>query len=179
MQILDPSGAVATSQTFDNQAMTAGTVRSFSLDWTAPFTAPVGAYTAQAVVSAAGSSTPLARGTVAAFTVKSPTITSSASSSPATVARGQTAAITLSVRSDVATTVIVLGQIYSSSGTLMAQQAFDNVALAAGQTTTLTMPWTVPSTAATGTYALKIGTFNPGWGVLVSWNDAAGSVGVK
>ena len=43
----------------------------------------------------------------------------------------------------------------------------------AGETRTYTVTWVVPTTAAAGTYVVKLGTFPPGWQLHYSWSDLA------
>jgi hypothetical protein len=53
------------------------------------------------------------------------------------------------------------------------QQFWDNQSFAANQSRTFTASWSVPLSAGTGTYTLKIGVFSPGWGTLLNWNNGA------
>ncbi|MBV9893828.1 MAG: hypothetical protein JO020_06650 [Chloroflexi bacterium] len=106
------------------------------------------------------------------------TYTSSATASPSTVAPGQTVAITASVTSSAAANVLVDVEVYSSGGSRVAQQFWDNQSFRAGQTRTYQTSWSVATNAATGAYSIQVGIFSPGWGTLYAWNANAGSVSV-
>jgi hypothetical protein len=69
-------------------------------------------------------------------------------------------------------------EVYSSTGEKLFQYWWDNQSFAAGQSTTLSTNWTIPSSLAAGTYTLKVGVFGTGWSSLIAWNDAAGSLTV-
>jgi hypothetical protein len=71
-------------------------------------------------------------------------------------------------------------EVYGPNGTKVYQQVYDNQAFAAGQTRTYQPTWTVPTTAAAGTYTVKIGVFGAGdWDPLYAWNTAAASFSVS
>jgi hypothetical protein len=64
-------------------------------------------------------------------------------------------------------------EVYDPSGAKVFQQAYDNQSFAAGQTRSYSTSWGVPTTAAAGSYSVKIGIFSTGWGTLYSWNNGA------
>ena len=102
---------------------------------------------------------------------------SSASSSPTTVAPRATAAITCTVTDTGGPfTGLVDCEIYDASGIRAAQKSWDGQAFAAGQSRSYSFPWVAPS--ALGAYTIKVGTFQPGWGTNVTWNANAGQVTV-
>jgi hypothetical protein len=130
------------------------------------------------------SSTPMATPTLGTATATpTPTVaatyTTSATTAPSSVAPGQTVSISTSVSSSQASTVLVDVEMYDPSGTKVFQQAWDSQAFSPGQTRTYSSSWQVATTAAVGTYTVKIGVFNPGWGQLLSWNNGAATVGVS
>ena len=69
-------------------------------------------------------------------------------------------------------------EIYSPAGAKVHQQFFDNQTFGAGQTRQYTVTWQVPASAIAGTYTVKIGVFQPGWGTLYHWNDKAAQFSV-
>ncbi|HKY50942.1 MAG TPA: hypothetical protein VJP45_06780, partial [Candidatus Limnocylindria bacterium] len=93
-----------------------------------------------------------------------PSFTQLTAVSPTSVAAGGTVSITSRVTSATAATAIVSLYVYAPDGTTqLDQQWFENQVFAAGQERTYTVTWPVPSTAATGTYVVKVGVFPPGW----------------
>jgi hypothetical protein len=100
--------------------------------------------------------------------------TSSASTSPTSVARGATVSITASVTSSIGSTALVDVEIYSPTGAKLAQRWWNNQTFVGGQPRSYSYTWSVPSTAMTGDYIVKIGIFKNGWTALYNWNDRAG-----
>jgi hypothetical protein len=68
-------------------------------------------------------------------------------------------------------------EIYSANARV-GQIIDDPVQLAASQQA-VSAQWWVPSSLATGTYTLKVGIFNSGWGTLYSWSNNAGTIKVS
>jgi len=101
--------------------------------------------------------------------------TTSATSSPATVTRPGTVALTASVKSATAGSALIDMEVYNAAGTKVFQQAWDSQSFTAGQTRTFSANYAVPASAATGTYTIMVGVFSPGWGTVYAWNGAAGS----
>jgi hypothetical protein len=106
-------------------------------------------------------------------TAVSPSFSTSATTSASSVTRGSSVSVTVSVRSVSASTVLVDLEIYTPSNTKAYQGSWDSQPFAAGQTRTFTSTWAVPTTAATGSYTVKIGIFKPSWTGLYSWNNGA------
>jgi hypothetical protein len=104
---------------------------------------------------------------------------SSAAASPSAVSPGGAADIAARVTSGTSTTVLVDLEVYSPPGVKVHQQVWDSQAFAAGQERQFATSWAVPSTAAVGTYAVKVGVFSPGWGTLHDWNGSAGQLAVQ
>jgi hypothetical protein len=86
--------------------------------------------------------------------------------------------LTLSVTSSTATAVLVDLEVYSPTGAKVHQKSWNNESFSAGQTRNYTVTWSVPWSAARGTYTVKSGIFRNGWGALLSWNNSAGSFSV-
>jgi hypothetical protein len=107
-----------------------------------------------------------------------PSYTSSASASPSSVLRGGMTSITASVTSTTAATALVDVEVYDPAGVKVFQQSWDNQSFTAGQPRTLGTTWSVPNTALTGAYKVKIGVFATGWTSLLQWNDSAATVTV-
>jgi len=104
--------------------------------------------------------------------------TTTAGAGPTTVVAGQTTQIDASVTSASAGSVLVDVEVYSPTGGKVFQKAWDQQTFTAGQRRTFTTPWTVPSSAATGQYVVRIGIFTPGWGTCRHWNGSAAQVTV-
>jgi hypothetical protein len=98
---------------------------------------------------------------------------SSARVSPAQVARGGTVAITASVTSPGARTVLVDLEVHNAADQMVGQRFWDQQTFAKGQTRQYQWAWTVPSSLAPGEYTVKIGVFGVGWESIRSWNDDA------
>jgi hypothetical protein len=107
-----------------------------------------------------------------------PSFSAGASSSQSSVSPGSTVSLTASVTASANATALVDLELVSPSGTKVFQQAWDSQSFSAGQTRTFTASWSVPSTAATGTYSVKVGVFAPGWASVYTWNDNAAQVTV-
>jgi hypothetical protein len=105
--------------------------------------------------------------------------TTSATVSPSSVARGGTVAASVSVRAAAAGSALVDVEIHSPTGAKIHQQFFDNQNFTAGQSRSYTVNWIVPAGAATGSYTVRIGIFQPGWGWLWHWNGNAGTFSVR
>ena len=76
---------------------------------------------------------------------------------------------------DDARTALIDVEVYDRSGRKIFQKFWDDQSFTAGQVRQLTTPWT---SEAAGAYTVKVGTFSPGWGSLIQWNDTAGAVTV-
>jgi hypothetical protein len=108
----------------------------------------------------------------------SPTFTSSATVTPATVAPGGAITISATVKDTGAalSNGIVDLEIYNSAGTRVAQQYYTGQSFSANQTQTYTWNTTAPTT--TGTYTVEIGEFNSNWSTNYSWNGNAATITV-
>jgi hypothetical protein len=99
--------------------------------------------------------------------------------SPAAVARGAPAAITVGVTSGAAGTALIDVEIYDPNGQKAFQTWYDGQSFGAGQRREYSASWTVPGGAPAGTYTLKVGVFSPGWGQLYSWQNQVAQFGVE
>jgi hypothetical protein len=104
-----------------------------------------------------------------------PSFTTSATTSPGTVARGGTETLSITVRSATSLNALIDLEVYDAAGNKRFQQFWDAQSFTAGQTRNFTATWTIPMTLASGSYTVKIGIFSPGWGALYRWDNAAGS----
>src|SRR5439155_1680006 len=91
---------------------------------------------------------------------------------------GKVATISSAVTSAGSATALVDVEVYSSAGSKVGQQFWNNQAFAAGQTRNYTSVWTAPSGAA-DTYSVRIAIFAPGWGPLYAWNGSAATFSVS
>jgi hypothetical protein len=89
---------------------------------------------------------------------------------------GGTVEIEAAVRSNVNGTVVIDIETYDSVGRRIDQQWVDNVPLQAGQTRRVNVDFQLAS-GGDGPYTVKVGIFEPGpyWGLLLHWNNDAGS----
>jgi hypothetical protein len=71
-------------------------------------------------------------------------------------------------------TVLLDQEVYSSSGKKVFQQV-THLTLRAGRATTIAQVFTLPASAARGSYSYKIGVFGLNWTPSYTWNDSAGS----
>ena len=85
----------------------------------------------------------------------------------------------VSVRPGANVTALVNVEIYDPAGRKVYQKAWDSQTLRSGRTTSFSTAWSIPASAAKGTYTVKIGVFQPGWGVLYHWNNAAASFSIR
>jgi len=99
--------------------------------------------------------------------------TTNATVTPSSVAPGQNVSVVAQITSAAASTALVDVEIYNPAGTKAHQVWFDNQTFTAGQQRSYTVNWIAPAT--TGTYAVRIGVFVPGWQGLLHWNNDAGS----
>jgi hypothetical protein len=102
-----------------------------------------------------------------------------ATANPTSVHRGSAVAFTLSAKSIPSSDVLVDLEVYTSAGTKVFQQFWDNQSFTAGQTRTYSTTWSVPATAAPGSYRVGVGVFSRGWGHTYTWVNTAASVTVQ
>jgi hypothetical protein len=129
------------------------------------------------------SSTPTAKPPATATATPSPTpsnatFSTSASVSKSALSRRTTQTITARASASVKTTALVDIEVYGPNGERVYQKVFNNQSLTSSLKSFKTS-WTVPTTAAKGTYTVKVGVFSPGWGKLFAWNDRAATFTVR
>jgi hypothetical protein len=98
--------------------------------------------------------------------------TTTATNAPATVRRGDTVTIAVSVTSATTVSGLVDLEMYTSSGRVM-QTAWTSQSFVAGQPLIFTTSWAVPANESMSTHTVKIGVFRPDWSQLLHWNDSA------
>jgi hypothetical protein len=103
---------------------------------------------------------------------------SSVSVQPASVNAGGTVAIAANVTSRRITNALVDVEVRDAADNQVFQQVFDSQAFTAGQTRSFPVTWAVPTSAASGAYAVQVGVFMPGWGAQYTWNGNIGQVSV-
>jgi hypothetical protein len=81
----------------------------------------------------------------------------SATVSSGSISRGASVSLTASVKSANTTNARVTLEVDDASGNQAFQQTWDNSSFTAGQTRTFTANWSVPSSAATGAYTIRVG----------------------
>lgn len=92
--------------------------------------------------------------------------------SKATLAAGATQVVTVDLRTGTASSALVDLEIYDAAGVKVGQIYYDNQSFAAGAVKRYTWTWTVPASAAKGTYTVKVGVFAPGWASFKYWNNS-------
>lgn len=110
---------------------------------------------------------------LAAFQVTTASVT------PGSVAKGQTVALSASLQSSTnATNMIVDLELYNAAGAKVGQSISQGQNFSAGTAAQYRWSYTVPTTAATGKYTLKVGVFSANWSSMQYWNNAAASFSV-
>ena len=91
---------------------------------------------------------------------------------------GQTVAIStlFTCTSNGAQDVIVDLEVWGPAGTRVAQQSYSLQDFEPGAARGYPWSWTVPSTAAAGTYTLRLGVFTAGWASQLYWNASAATM---
>jgi hypothetical protein len=109
--------------------------------------------------------------------VTQPTFTASAEMTPH-ANPGQTVTISslFTCTAGPAQDVVVDLELFGPSGTRVAQQSQSLQDFDAGTARGYPWTWTVPTTAASGTYTLKLGVFTTGWASNLYWNDNAATL---
>jgi hypothetical protein len=106
----------------------------------------------------------------------SPSFSSSGSASPSSAPRGTSMSLTANVKSATATKALIDVEVYGPTGAKVFQQFWDNQTFISGQTRSFKVTWSVPASASTGSYTVKVGVFSTGWGALHNWNNNAVSM---
>lgn len=191
VEVYGPDGKKLHQQAWDDQSFSAGKSRAFSTTWNAPASAAEGVYTVKIGVFATGwDSLQHWNNSAATFEVAIPASTldgayseggweTIASVSPASAVPGESVTVSASVYPAATASALIDVEVHGPSGKKVFQKAFDNQSFTAGQVRTYDVSWNVPSDAATGTYVVKVGVFDAGWGTLRHWNNAASSLEVS
>jgi hypothetical protein len=180
LEVYDSSNVRVGQTIYSGQTFSAGTARSFT--WTWPGSTAPGTYTFKVGVFNADWSAMYRWENAAATVTVSPTAVftvTSTTASPKSVARGQTATITTSVKSKVAASGIQMDlELYNSSGAKVGQSLCTRN-FAAGQTRSCPWSYAVPTGLPVGTYTVKVGVFSADWSTLHAWVNQAAQLVVK
>ena len=87
--------------------------------------------------------------------------------------------MTASVTSPIGTNALVDVEIYSPSGQKVYQRYYDGRSFNAGDSRTFTSYWSIPKSAAKGSYTVKVGVFKVGWAGLLAWQDVSAQFTVR
>lgn len=179
VEVYDSAGGKVGQQFWEGESFAAAQQKTYTYNWTAPGTP--GTYTVMIGVFTTGwASNPHWNGSAGAVTVTgaTPTFTSSASVSPASVPSGQTTTVTATVTCTAGglNGGVIDVEVYNAGGTQVAQRFWSPETLAVNQQKTYSFTWTAPAT--TGTYTVKVGVFGPNWAPNYHWNNSAGTVAV-
>ena len=96
-----------------------------------------------------------------------------ASVSSSQVARGTSIQVRDQVTATQNATALVDIEIYDQGWHKVYQRFWDNQSFSAGRTRQFSTTWSVPLTAAPGTYTVMVGVFGPGWNSVYSFNKGA------
>ena len=119
--------------------------------------------------------------TLVACDVTSPPVTSGGFTTqgkvPKTVVVGNDASLAAVVTSPGQTVSIAL-EVYDPAGVKAYRHSWNNQKFTANEKRVFATTWSVPTTARTGIYTMRIGIYSPGWGQLYHWNANAGTFSV-
>jgi uncharacterized membrane protein len=176
IEIYDERNHRVLQEVFDNQHLEAMTPQEWSVSWTPTAGVQGGEYTVKIGVFNPGWGILYFWQDIAAtFTVDSPVeYSADVTVSAGTVQAGETIDIAATFASEGAVDVLLYAEVRNPSGARVYYDFIDNQHLAPGQPVTFPTTWAVPRSAASGTYKVRLGVFNPGWGILYWWeNDGA------
>ena len=178
--VADPGGNTVASQNFTGQNFSTGQSQTYTLAFTpsisGTFRVRVGVFSSTWQMWSWNDS-------AATFVVNSSlSFTSSATATPATVARGSGTSIQSTVK-DTGTASVsnanVEVQVFNSAGTAVSTRVWSGQSFAGGQTQQYTYTWNVPSSQAAGTYKVMIGVFDASWSTNYYWNSNAATITVR
>lgn len=92
-----------------------------------------------------------------------------------TVNAGSTVSITARVTPTSSRRALVDVEVYAPDGRQVLQRIWDDRSFTANRRRSFTASWAVPANAIGGSYAVKVGVFQPGWAGLWHWSDSAAS----
>ena len=95
------------------------------------------------------------------------------------VVRGSTIQVRDLVTASQNASALVDIAIYDQTWHKVYQRFWDNQSFSAGKTRQFSTTWSVPLTAAPGTYTVMIGVFGPGWTSVYSFNNGAATFAVR
>jgi len=111
--------------------------------------------------------------------VQPPSFTVVASAAPASVSPGAQVSITATYLTPIAgAAVIGVGVFAPGHASLVYQQWLHNETFGAGESRSYQFTWTVPASAASGTYVVNANAYSTGWRILYGSNNSAASFNV-
>lgn len=181
VEVYDSAWTKVYQQYFDNQSFTAGQQRTFNAAWATTNSTPTGTYTVMIGVFTTGWGTTLhwngAAGSlsVTAASTGGQAVTAGGSAGPSSIAPGATVNLSATVRSTTARSALVDLEVFDRNGARVLQRSWDNRSFQANVARTFRTSWVAPANALGGSYTVKVGVFQPGWGSMLTWNDNAAS----
>lgn len=173
IEIYDERNHRVLQEVFDNQHLEAMTPGEWTVTWTPTAGVQGGEYTVKIGVFNPGWGILYFWQDIAAtFTVDSPVeYSAEVTLSANTVQAGSTIDITTTYASEGDVDVLLYAEVENPSGARVYYEFIDNQHLAPGQPVTFPMTWAVPKSAVSGTYKVRLGVFNPGWGIVYWWEN--------
>jgi hypothetical protein len=182
VELYSPSGTKIDQQYWDWVWLNGDKTRAFNASLTVPGGSAAGTYTVKVGFFGGGWSSFLAWHNEAAQVevVDGPGAWElTETNAPATAAPGDALPVAITVENTGANSLgLVDLELYDSAGQLIAQRAWDEVAIAAGDSLVLAHEFTLAGDAPTGDYIVKVGFFGAGWGPLVTWYNGAVTIAV-
>jgi hypothetical protein len=191
LEVYGPSGGKVAQQVFSNQAFATGEAKAYRWDLVipsafanGPYTVKVGVFSDdwrtlhrwdnQAATFTVGAGSPPPGSCTDGFTI------GPSSATPSAINRGGNETLETRVCSGVAASAIHVDiELYSPSGTLVAQRIFSGQTFAAGEAKSYRWELAVPPTFVQGEYTVKIGVFSGDWATLHRWDNQAASFVVR
>jgi len=177
VDVFDPIGRKVAEHWYEDVTLTGGVPAPFDFAWTAPEDAIPGEYHVRLIYFKPDRSVLLsANSSVATFTVKEVDRRPygiEVTSTPESVKPGETVQVNLTVTSRAASDALVDIQLYAPDGRQVLQKDWDDQSFDLGESQSYTAEWTPFPGDQGGEYTVKVGIFNPGWGILYQWEDQA------
>ena len=93
--------------------------------------------------------------------------------SPASPAAGTRVLLSAVVTASANAVALVDVEVYGPDGQKVYQKFYDNRSFTAGVARTFGSYWSIPNSAAKGSYTVKVGVFKVGWAGLLAWQDVS------
>jgi hypothetical protein len=177
--VADPAGNTAASQNFTGQNFSANQSRTYTLAFSP---AVSGAFRVRVGVFSATWQEWSWNDSAANITVNSSlTFTSSATTTPSTLAPGSSSVIKSTV-TDTGTSGLtnanVEVQVFNGSGQAVSTNVWSGQNFTGGQAQQYTYTWKVPSSQAAGSYTVMIGVFDGSWTTNYYWNSNGAKISI-